>query len=96
MNDLIVFAIILFLGASVDVQVFFFGYLISSTPYGTRSVRNKEGQEGFNLYIQSLGVKLSILRYQCARGKIMVIILGNGHGDPSSNPGRDSLYFIWH
>ena len=27
-----------------------------------------------------------------ARG-IMVIIVGNGHGDTSSNPGRDWLYF---
>ena len=24
---------------------------------------------------------------------IMVIVIGNGHGDTSSNPGRDSLHF---
>ena len=27
-----------------------------------------------------------------ARG-VMVIVLGNGHGDTSSNPGRDWLHF---
>ena len=27
-----------------------------------------------------------------ARG-VMVIVVGNGHGDTTSNPGRDSLYF---
>ena len=27
-----------------------------------------------------------------ARG-VMVIVAGNGHGDTSSNPGRDWLYF---
>ena len=27
-----------------------------------------------------------------ARG-VMVIVVGNGHGDTSSNPGRDWLYF---
>ena len=25
---------------------------------------------------------------------VMVIVAGNGHGDTSSNPGRDWLYFI--
>ena len=28
-----------------------------------------------------------------ARG-VMVIVVGNGHGDTSSNPGRDWLHFI--
>ena len=27
-----------------------------------------------------------------ARG-VMIIVVGNGHGDTSSNPGRDSLHF---
>ena len=27
---------------------------------------------------------------------VMVIVIGNGHGDTSSNPGRDRLHFIWH
>ena len=27
---------------------------------------------------------------------VMVIIAGNGHGDMSSNPGRDWLYFTLH
>ena len=30
-----------------------------------------------------------------ARG-VMVIVVGNGHGDTSSNPGRDSLHFTLH
>ena len=25
---------------------------------------------------------------------VMVIVVGNGHGDTSSNPGRDWLHFI--
>ena len=28
----------------------------------------------------------------CARG-VMVIVVGNGHGDTSSNPGQDWLHF---
>ena len=27
---------------------------------------------------------------------VMVIIVGNGHGDTSSNPGRDWLHFTLH
>ena len=30
-----------------------------------------------------------------ARG-IMVIVVGNGHGDMSSNPGRGWLHFTYH
>ncbi len=30
-----------------------------------------------------------------ARG-VMVIVVGNGHGDTSSNPGRDWLHFTEH
>ena len=30
-----------------------------------------------------------------ARG-VMVIVVGNGHGDTSSNPGRDWLHFSLH
>ena len=26
---------------------------------------------------------------------VMVIVVGNGHGDTSSNPGRDWLHFTW-
>ena len=33
-----------------------------------------------------------ILYYGGARG-VMVIVVGNGHGDTSSNPGLDWLYF---
>ena len=34
----------------------------------------------------------SIKSYGGARGE-MVIVVGNGHGDTSSNPGRDWLHF---
>ena len=27
---------------------------------------------------------------------VMVIVIGNGHSDTSSNPGRDQLYFTLH
>ena len=27
---------------------------------------------------------------------VMVIVVGNGHGDTSSNPGRDWLHFTLH
>ena len=27
---------------------------------------------------------------------VMVIVVGNGHGDTSSNPGRDRLHFTLH
>ena len=30
-----------------------------------------------------------------ARG-VMVIVVGHGHGDTSSNPGQDWLHFTWH
>ena len=29
---------------------------------------------------------------QSVRG-VMIIVIGNGHGDTSSNPGRDQLHF---
>ena len=36
--------------------------------------------------------KQSIFVIGGARG-VMVIVVGNGHGDTSSNPGRDWLHF---
>ena len=35
------------------------------------------------------------LEYGGARG-VMVIVVGNGHGDTSSNPGWNWLHFTWH
>ena len=37
----------------------------------------------------------SILNNKLHRGArgVMVIVVGNGHGDTSSNPGRDWLHF---
>ena len=32
--------------------------------------------------------------YARGAGGVMVIVAGNGHGDTSSNPGRDWLHFI--
>ena len=51
---------------------------------------------------QSISVKTFVCMYVCvfarfiyARG-VMVIVVGNGHGDTSSNPGRDRLHFTSH
>ena len=35
---------------------------------------------------------VSMYQYKGARG-VMVIVVGNGHGDTSSIPGQDWLYF---
>ena len=43
-------------------------------------------QEGIISILRSKPMKL------IARG-VMVIVVGNGHGDTSSNPGRDWLHF---
>ena len=37
----------------------------------------------------------NLSRYGGALG-VMVIVVGNGHGDTSSNPGRDWLHFTLH
>ena len=37
-----------------------------------------------------MGIGIDI--YGSTRG-VMVIVVGNGHGDKSSNPGRDGLHF---
>ena len=36
----------------------------------------------------------SLIKYECVNGArgVMVIVVGNGHGDTSSNPGRDWLH----
>ena len=38
-------------------------------------------------------VKKSLETYWMHRIYIIVIVVGNGHGDTSSNPGRDWLHF---
>ena len=48
----------------------------------TESYKLTKSQEKINLLIKGGG----------ARG-VMVIVVGNGHGDSSSNPGRDWLHF---
>ena len=42
---------------------------------------------------QDLREKFMIIISGGARG-VIVIVVGNGHGDTSSNPGRDRLHFI--
>ena len=58
------------------------------------------------VYINELHLKIDLVLYPAraeglenvdirdggARG-VMVIVVGNGHGDTSSNPGRDWLHF---
>ena len=39
-----------------------------------------------------VGFDVISIIYGGARG-VMVIVVGNGHGDSSSNPGRDWLHF---
>ena len=43
------------------------------------------------LFLNTSNRSIVNLSYR-ARG-VMVIVVGNGHGDTSSNPGRDPLYF---
>ena len=33
------------------------------------------------------------LKHKAGANGVMVIVVGNGHGDTSSNPGRDWLHF---
>ena len=48
-----------------------------------------------NRYHHFWSVGLGVIVKRGARG-IMVIVLGSGHGDTSSNPGRDRLHFTKH
>ena len=43
-------------------------------------------QDGFQ------GVHIPLVRIGSALG-VMVIVIGNGHGDTSSNPGQDGVHF---
>ena len=59
-------------------------------------MKNKTGN--FFLYTGARSVmvivEVSMVKWFCggARG-VMVIVIGNGHGDTSSKPGRDWLHF---
>ena len=46
----------------------------------------------FSYNIRKTASHINILRSGGARG-VMVIVVANGHGDTSSNPGRDWLHF---
>ena len=46
----------------------------------------------FNVFVLILVLSDSAFASWCVRG-VMVIVVGNGHGDTSSNPGRDWLHF---
>ena len=46
-------------------------------------------------------VCVCVATYACMRIRgsvrgVMVIVVGNGHSDTSSNPGRDRLHFTYH
>ena len=43
-------------------------------------------------FILSVSYLMAIKRYSGGARGVMVIIVGNGHGDTSSNPGRDRLH----
>ena len=43
-------------------------------------------------FCEVVGMQLHLFYFGGARG-VMVIVVGNGHGDTSSNPERDWLYF---
>ena len=45
-------------------------------------------QNNYLFFKYILALKVIIRRNEGARG-VMVIVVGNGHGDTSSNPGRD-------
>ena len=47
---------------------------------------------GLNAALIQRGILFRFIKIWGARG-VVVIIVGNGHGDTSSNPGRDRLYF---
>ena len=55
----------------------------------TNSIKSKYIIRDFfqEFHSQKLGVFII-----CVHG-VMVIVVGNGHGDTSSNPGRDWLHF---
>ena len=48
-------------------------------------MKNGNGQK--KVYIEII-IEVQRSLYFCVRG-VMVIVVGNGHGDTSSNPGRD-------
>ena len=67
---------------SIVIAVFFYTYHVSFARFSFHAaVDGQQYIEGY--YILYLGG---------ARG-VMVIVVGNGHGDTSSNPGRDWLHF---
>ena len=53
---------------------------------------------GFNInkykpILRELILKPVLIDLNVGACGVMVIVVGNGHGDPSSNPGRDCLHF---
>ena len=58
-----------------------------------------EFDPGYYVYFQANAFEkcrnhsiLPVINFGSARG-VIVIVVGNGHGDMSSNPGRDCLHF---
>ena len=72
----------------------------SDNPYGVKMILNNP-----NRFNYSFPVLLDYLEIYCHSDSrinwgdalcVMVIILGNRHGDTSSNPGQDWLHFTKH
>ena len=61
------------------------------SPFKTPATMSKKSV--FSSRERTLTFFASIKHYYGARG-VMVIVVGNGHGDTSSNPGRGLLHFI--
>ena len=64
----------------------------SSTLKNIKLRFKKKARENLNELIVLLEIKLHIYIYSCTHG-VMVIIIGNGLGNTSSNPGQDWLHF---
>ena len=49
--------------------------------------------KNINVYILYTTIFNYYVEYNIDTRGVMVIVVGNGHGDTSSNPGRDWLHF---
>ena len=69
-------------------------YKIFTTSLKMFSLRLNSVHEGYKNMVNYVGYFCSLLITirGGARG-VMVTVVGNGHGDTSSNPGRDWLHF---
>ena len=72
--------------------------MLRTNPERIKRKKNpKQTEKNWYLYITQINIKKRIVTIRiivlgCARG-VMVIVVGIGHDDTSSNPGRDWLHF---